>query len=234
MISVERIMQYSKIASEAPLLIEDHRPPNNWPEIGTICFKNLQVSLNANINLRKRLGSLFIFIFLFLWMITILYWIDCIVDTLRRASSLCPEEYRLYLSREEENWSCGKDREWEIDAHTSHFQDCRAPGRKHCDRWCGHNQDRSPRLKSKAKHYSTRPDNVRRNCQRKPWSARAIFRLWSVGGKQKTNSLSSKFIKFNTCFSITLHFEHSIFQALEKCQLASLVQSKEKKLDATG
>ena len=66
MISVERIMQYSKIASEAPLLIEDHRPPNNWPEIGTICFKNLQVSLNANINLRKRLGSLFIFIFLFL------------------------------------------------------------------------------------------------------------------------------------------------------------------------
>ncbi|KAF3962205.1 hypothetical protein CMV_013250 [Castanea mollissima] len=43
MISVERILQYSNIASEAPLVIEESRPPNNWPEVGTICFKNLQV-----------------------------------------------------------------------------------------------------------------------------------------------------------------------------------------------
>lgn len=45
MISVERILQYSNITSEAPLVIEESRPPNNWPEVGTICFKNLQVSL---------------------------------------------------------------------------------------------------------------------------------------------------------------------------------------------
>ncbi|PON71767.1 ATP-binding cassette containing protein [Trema orientale] len=43
MISVERIIQYSKIASEAPLSIEDCKPPNNWPHYGTICFKNLQI-----------------------------------------------------------------------------------------------------------------------------------------------------------------------------------------------
>ncbi|KAL5574198.1 hypothetical protein UlMin_023795 [Ulmus minor] len=43
MISVERIIQYTNIPSEAPLLIEDSRPPNNWPQIGTICFKNLQI-----------------------------------------------------------------------------------------------------------------------------------------------------------------------------------------------
>ncbi|KAK4592482.1 hypothetical protein RGQ29_016861 [Quercus rubra] len=43
MISVERILQYSNITSEAPLVIEESRPPNNWPEVGTICFKNLQV-----------------------------------------------------------------------------------------------------------------------------------------------------------------------------------------------
>ncbi|XP_057980420.1 putative ABC transporter C family member 15 [Malania oleifera] len=43
MISVERILQYSKIASEAPLVIEDCRPPSNWPEIGSISFKNLQI-----------------------------------------------------------------------------------------------------------------------------------------------------------------------------------------------
>uniref|UniRef100_A0A2P2JCN5 ABC-type xenobiotic transporter n=1 Tax=Rhizophora mucronata TaxID=61149 RepID=A0A2P2JCN5_RHIMU len=43
MISVERILQYSNIASEAPLVIEECRPPKNWPEVGTICFKNLQI-----------------------------------------------------------------------------------------------------------------------------------------------------------------------------------------------
>lgn len=43
MISVERILQYSNLASEAPLVIEDSRPPSNWPDIGTICFSNLQI-----------------------------------------------------------------------------------------------------------------------------------------------------------------------------------------------
>lgn len=45
MISVERILQYSNIASEAPTVIEDCRPPENWPDIGTIQFKNLQASI---------------------------------------------------------------------------------------------------------------------------------------------------------------------------------------------
>ncbi|KAG8363121.1 hypothetical protein BUALT_BualtUnG0002400 [Buddleja alternifolia] len=43
MISVERILQYSNLASEAPLVIEDSRPPANWPEIGNIRFSNLQI-----------------------------------------------------------------------------------------------------------------------------------------------------------------------------------------------
>ncbi|KAF7825946.1 putative ABC transporter C family member 15 [Senna tora] len=43
MISVERILQYSNIKSEAALVIEDSRPPNNWPQTGTICFNNLQI-----------------------------------------------------------------------------------------------------------------------------------------------------------------------------------------------
>ncbi|XP_052194734.1 putative ABC transporter C family member 15 [Diospyros lotus] len=43
MISVERIFQYSSIPSEAPLVIEECRPPNNWPEVGMICFRNLQI-----------------------------------------------------------------------------------------------------------------------------------------------------------------------------------------------
>ncbi|RWV92205.1 hypothetical protein GW17_00045446 [Ensete ventricosum] len=41
-ISVERIMQYARIPSEAPMIIEGCRPPTNWPHVGTICFKNLE------------------------------------------------------------------------------------------------------------------------------------------------------------------------------------------------
>ncbi|KAK2650917.1 hypothetical protein Ddye_018406 [Dipteronia dyeriana] len=43
MISVERIIQYSDLTSEAPFVVEEYRPPNNWPEVGTICFNNLQI-----------------------------------------------------------------------------------------------------------------------------------------------------------------------------------------------
>lgn len=48
MISVERILQYTKIDSEAPLMIEECQPPKNWPETGTICIKNLQVGYAEN------------------------------------------------------------------------------------------------------------------------------------------------------------------------------------------
>ncbi|KAL3356244.1 hypothetical protein AABB24_017098 [Solanum stoloniferum] len=43
MISVERILQYSNLASEAPLVIENSRPSSTWPETGTISFQNLQI-----------------------------------------------------------------------------------------------------------------------------------------------------------------------------------------------
>ncbi|XP_050237318.1 putative ABC transporter C family member 15 [Mercurialis annua] len=67
MISVERVLQYSNLTSEAPLLIEECRPPNNWPEVGEICFRNLEIryaehlpSVLKNINCtfpgRKKVG----------------------------------------------------------------------------------------------------------------------------------------------------------------------------------
>ncbi|KAL5214771.1 hypothetical protein ABZP36_003923 [Zizania latifolia] len=43
MISVERIMQYSRIPSEAPLLVDYRRPPNNWPQAGIINIRCLEV-----------------------------------------------------------------------------------------------------------------------------------------------------------------------------------------------
>lgn len=42
-ISVERIQQYSVIPSEAPLIVENHRPSPSWPWAGTVTLENLQV-----------------------------------------------------------------------------------------------------------------------------------------------------------------------------------------------
>lgn len=43
MISVERILQYSRIPSEAPLVVDFCRPPNSWPRDGTINIRCLEV-----------------------------------------------------------------------------------------------------------------------------------------------------------------------------------------------
>ncbi|CAL5032421.1 unnamed protein product [Urochloa decumbens] len=43
MISVERILQYSRIPSEAPLEVDCCRPPNSWPGDGTINIRCLEV-----------------------------------------------------------------------------------------------------------------------------------------------------------------------------------------------
>ncbi|KAF9610193.1 hypothetical protein IFM89_021131 [Coptis chinensis] len=42
-IFIERIHQHSQLPSEAPLIIEDSRPPSSWPENGTIELTDLKV-----------------------------------------------------------------------------------------------------------------------------------------------------------------------------------------------
>lgn len=42
-ISVERILQYTTMPSEPPLVIEDNRPECSWPSNGEIVIKSLQV-----------------------------------------------------------------------------------------------------------------------------------------------------------------------------------------------
>lgn len=43
-ISVERILQYTALPSESPLIIESNRPDPNWPSCGEVDFSNLQVN----------------------------------------------------------------------------------------------------------------------------------------------------------------------------------------------
>lgn len=49
MISVERILHYTKIPSEAPLVIENSRPEPNWPINGKIELQNLHVQYTPSL-----------------------------------------------------------------------------------------------------------------------------------------------------------------------------------------
>lgn len=49
MISVERILQISNTPSEAPLVIKDFRPNENWPTKGTIEINNLHVKYQSDL-----------------------------------------------------------------------------------------------------------------------------------------------------------------------------------------
>ncbi|XP_062212449.1 putative ABC transporter C family member 15 [Phragmites australis] len=46
MISVERILQFSNIPSESPLVIEEYRPTEKWPWYGSIQIDGLQIKYN--------------------------------------------------------------------------------------------------------------------------------------------------------------------------------------------
>ncbi|KAL5577869.1 hypothetical protein UlMin_019568 [Ulmus minor] len=47
-ISVERLHQYMDIPSEAPEVIEENRPPANWPDVGKVEIRDLQIRYRAN------------------------------------------------------------------------------------------------------------------------------------------------------------------------------------------
>lgn len=49
MISVERILQFSNVPSEAPLIIEKSRPEPNWPLKGRIEMKELHVQYSPDL-----------------------------------------------------------------------------------------------------------------------------------------------------------------------------------------
>ncbi|KAK9707522.1 hypothetical protein RND81_07G203100 [Saponaria officinalis] len=51
MISVERILEYAKLPSEAPLIIEDNRPEPEWPNGGSIQFQDLKIRYSPDLPL---------------------------------------------------------------------------------------------------------------------------------------------------------------------------------------
>ncbi|KAL5540879.1 hypothetical protein UlMin_043271 [Ulmus minor] len=53
-ISVERLHQYMYIPSEAPEVIEENRPPANWPDVGKVEIQDLQIRYRSNTPLVLR------------------------------------------------------------------------------------------------------------------------------------------------------------------------------------
>ena len=53
-ISVERILQYTCVPSEPPLVIEENRPDHSWPPNGEVDIRDLQVVLVNDFLLPKN------------------------------------------------------------------------------------------------------------------------------------------------------------------------------------
>ncbi|SCU77718.1 LAFA_0A03048g1_1 [Lachancea sp. 'fantastica'] len=49
-VSVERIVEYCKLPSEAPPIVEKHRPEKNWPARGSIKFENYSTRYRSNLD----------------------------------------------------------------------------------------------------------------------------------------------------------------------------------------
>lgn len=50
-VSVERVLEYSNLPSEAPAIIENHRPPAAWPQTGEIVFNNYSTRYRPELDL---------------------------------------------------------------------------------------------------------------------------------------------------------------------------------------
>lgn len=48
-ISVERLEQYMHVQSEAPEVIENNRPPANWPTVGRVEIQDLKVNKTCHL-----------------------------------------------------------------------------------------------------------------------------------------------------------------------------------------
>lgn len=53
-VSVERVLEYSRLTPEAPEVVEDHRPPESWPADGQVIFKNYSTRYRPELDLVLR------------------------------------------------------------------------------------------------------------------------------------------------------------------------------------
>lgn len=64
MISVERVLEYNNLKSEASLSVPKHKPPKDWPQRGEVLFQDVELKYGSsdvpvlkNINFRINAGE---------------------------------------------------------------------------------------------------------------------------------------------------------------------------------
>ena len=50
-IAVERVKEYSEVSTEAPAIIDDHRPPKDWPSKGHVRFEHYSTRYRKGLDL---------------------------------------------------------------------------------------------------------------------------------------------------------------------------------------
>lgn len=157
-ISVERILQYTKIASEPPLKIEANQPDFSWPSNGEVEIRNLQVLV-------------FFFIYLFSHFLLCMFGKKTMIVFIS-LGSICPElatcaaRHKLHFHWRNENRHCWKNRERKIDSHTDAFSDCRPCCWQDYDRWHRHFFDWAARFAVEFEYHPSRSNHVPRLCKK--------------------------------------------------------------------
>jgi len=110
-ISVERIKQYMHIESEAEEIVEENRPPSNWPVAGKVEIKNLKVivkyfqNLKNDIHKKCSLNE------------PTNYFIFTISDTIQVQWTTCTSWDHMHIRSRSQDWYCRKNRQREIHSY---------------------------------------------------------------------------------------------------------------------
>lgn len=149
-VSVERVLEYSRLPSEAPEIIRSNRPDAKWPSKGAITFNNYSTryreglplvlkGINISIKPKEKIGSTLPFLII-------------------RA--------RILMS------SCRTHGSWKIEFNSCIIPNHRACIRVYCYRWSQYISHRSLRFTYSSRYNPSRQSSVRRYHARKSRSSR--------------------------------------------------------------
>ena len=109
-ISVERILQYTSLPSEPPLVIDSNRPQSCWPTQGEVNIQDLQVrffdGLHSRLLFQNSLVS------------------DCadiitvVVGSIWSSLTLRATRPNMHFLWREEDWYSRKNRKWKINPYS--------------------------------------------------------------------------------------------------------------------
>lgn len=112
-IAVERILQYTGIPSEPPLVIEANRPDGKWPSVGEVDIQDLQVIM-MHFHMEHRSCELSFYLGDFTAPKTFLNRPIFDSGSLRRTHAICSKRSHLQFSWRPEDRHCRENRQRQV------------------------------------------------------------------------------------------------------------------------